>query len=726
MSEEKKEDNNHFLSDTPIELSEQDLLNYKHYADKVRRVIQNNSNNQDPLTIGIYGKWGEGKTSFLNLVKNQIDNFKKENDNKGIVRFHFNPWRYGTDDEMLFAFFEGLAQSLFLEKESNLQKAGRYIKGFSRYLKAIKLSASIGLPLSNTDAKMTFDPSVIFETLGNDLKGEELSLESFKYIIDESLKKAKWKVVIFIDDVDRLDKSEIHTLLKIVKLNASFNNLIYLIPMDQEQVAKAIKHRFGDDIKDGYKFLEKIINIPIHLPKIEYSDLRVFFNRKLEEVYNSSEFDSDLLTQKGLEYEEITDNYFYDQFTTPREVIRVLNSFYIGLFSIGHETHLGDLFWIEYLKVIHPKLYLNIKKYNVKSLSLGLSIISYENILDTDEINSLSSTQYRILGLILPKEERTIFGDFANSNRNRTNTSNRINQPDHFDKYFSYHLMNKMVIGDFNLFKNKALLLIKDDSESLREEIEIILKDLIEKYGSRKTLYELESLIDLERETVNVLVLIQSLVLFRVYFSDQDPNIFALTSRKELIEKLALILNKLVEEKRQNISDFIFDLSSDFDYQELSYFTRKFKIEEIRSELESKILIKVKNFNENNEAFFKYPKNPMNKMIMSIWKNLEPKTFDEFIKNNLNSGEEVGLLIRNFPGYWNGEYFGSLTKDNYDFMKSLIDVDLVSKRVQQYCNIDPEKINMNKKNDKDNRTIKENIEEFVYHYSRDTRPSSFR
>ena len=66
------------LSDTPITNEEDDLLNYSPYAKKIQKLIQANTGNSDPITIGIYGEWGQGKSSFLNLIEHQIDLFQKE------------------------------------------------------------------------------------------------------------------------------------------------------------------------------------------------------------------------------------------------------------------------------------------------------------------------------------------------------------------------------------------------------------------------------------------------------------------------------------------------------------------------------------------------------------------------------------------------------------------------------------------------------------------------
>ena len=70
-----------FIKFSPIKSKDEDLFNFSHYAKKVQRILQNNSNNVEPLTVGVYGKWGEGKTSFLNLLEKQIDVWKEKKEN---------------------------------------------------------------------------------------------------------------------------------------------------------------------------------------------------------------------------------------------------------------------------------------------------------------------------------------------------------------------------------------------------------------------------------------------------------------------------------------------------------------------------------------------------------------------------------------------------------------------------------------------------------------------
>src|SRR5690606_14510347 len=152
-----------------------------------------------------------------------------------------------------------------------------------------------------------------------------------------------------------LDKDEIYTILKLIKLNANFSNFIFIVALDSDYVAKAIKDRYGNEVEDGKLFLEKIINVPIHLPKIEDEDLQYFFELNLMRVFSSLIFNNQ--QEKISEVEDIIKLYNPLYFKSPREVKRVLNGFFVGAFAIGDEVNLRDLFWIEWLKLKNEELY---------------------------------------------------------------------------------------------------------------------------------------------------------------------------------------------------------------------------------------------------------------------------------------------------------------------------------------------------------------------------------
>ncbi|WP_209400976.1 P-loop NTPase fold protein [Pseudozobellia sp. WGM2] len=456
------------LPDLPIEKDDDDLLNYKHHAKKVQKLIQNTSDIEENLIIGIYGSWGYGKTSYLNLINRNLDLFPKGK-GKGIMKFHFNPWRYNSEDEILFEFFEGLSKKLKASQENSLKKAGQFIKSMSRYMKAVKLSATIGIPKSyNTE--VTFEPGEILRLMGEDLIGENQGIEELKTEINQLLSQADFKIVITIDDIDRLDREEIYRVLKIIKLNADFKNVIYIVALDKEQVSKAIKNRFGDNKIDGEKFLEKIVNIPIYLPKVEKSDLKVFFQHKLNKVRTLLNYGMN--HSKEQEFQEILHKSFnLVSFISPREIIRVLNSFFVSAFSIGNEVNLNDLFLVEYLKVTQDEIY---EKLKIQNFSKGIYNIThriyYKDL--SDKIDFSSKTE--IIEYLFPKNQGTIGGRDIESEK--LNKELRINHKEHYDKYFSYHMVGK-------ISKNILVTFIKaineNDFETALVEQKNLLKNLV-------------------------------------------------------------------------------------------------------------------------------------------------------------------------------------------------------------------------------------------------------
>jgi len=81
--------------------------------------------------------------------------------------------------------------------------------------------------------------------------------------------KLEKPLIIFIDDIDRLDNLEIQQIFKILKLTADFNKLIYVLAFDEEMVAKPLSQIYGNDQTDGLQFIEKIIQLPLRIPRIK-------------------------------------------------------------------------------------------------------------------------------------------------------------------------------------------------------------------------------------------------------------------------------------------------------------------------------------------------------------------------------------------------------------------------------------------------------------------------
>lgn len=710
----------HFLGDTPIKKTSEDLFNFKHYAEKVQKLIQANTNNVDPLTIGIYGKWGEGKTSFLKLIENKIDLWEKEDNQKGLLKYHFNPWRYSTEDEMLFDFFDGLANKMFANKEKGIEKVGRGILRVSRYLKAVKLSASAGLTDVNK-LSASVDVGEIFKALGEDFSGEEITIDNLKELVNKSLKVANYKIIVFIDDIDRLDKDEIYTILKLIKLNASFENFVYLITLDSEHVSKAISGRYGQDKIDGELFLEKIINIPVHIPRIELEDLKNYFNVHLDGIRNKLNFLNKEKTDK--EFLEIKNSKIIHYFKSPREIIRVLNSFFISAFSIGDEVNLEDLFFLETLKVQSLNSYEILKKYIYRNNSLSLTNVTIDlndNINSKEKINGtryeIKKTDENIFSIIEKLfPVKTINDVYSKNSYNEELMVKelRVNTIDNFDKYFSYHTKRKAS----NLVKFKLEEAIKNyEQDKIKQILTSLFEDAnIPEYKIINLIEDFIKELDIKQGISDFCdFLIENINLIPV----SDKDIYGLDNQLAIIELIAITLKN---SKNYN-EHYIFHLAKKLNSTQLCYFTRKFNEGiEVKESLKKLIVEKTKEEeNKTNESFFLDPTEPSNLMKMQYWRKYEEETFDTFIDEMVDNKDKLLKLIRNFPTYWNQSYFGGIEKSQFQYMQSLLNVDMVYNKAKKIAKDTVNSINIDSYvfTPRDKSSEEENLEQFIFWYKK--------
>ena len=106
-----------YYSDKPILSKKEDFLKRKYFAELVAKSLEN-LNSQDTFTIGLYGQWGTGKTSLVNMILEEI----KENEKVVIVRFE--PWNFSSTNQLLEQFFVHLANQFHWTKDKTLKEVG--------------------------------------------------------------------------------------------------------------------------------------------------------------------------------------------------------------------------------------------------------------------------------------------------------------------------------------------------------------------------------------------------------------------------------------------------------------------------------------------------------------------------------------------------------------------------------------------------------------------------
>ena len=183
-----------------------------------------------------------------------------------------------------------------------------------------------------------------------------VDIEKLKGRIEKLLADNKKRIVIFIDDIDRLEKGEIHAIFRLVKLTGDFAYTTYLLSFDENMVSSAIGERFGTgDQKAGLNFLEKIIQIPIKLPLAQKAALKNYCFKLVEQSLNSSQVV--LTDDEAQEFVRKFTSNFLIRLTTPRLAVRYGNTLSFSLPLLKGEVNYVDLLLIEAIRVFYPELY---------------------------------------------------------------------------------------------------------------------------------------------------------------------------------------------------------------------------------------------------------------------------------------------------------------------------------------------------------------------------------
>ncbi|MCT3817095.1 hypothetical protein HZQ56_14160 [Elizabethkingia anophelis] len=328
---DKVRDNN-LLEDLPIESLEEDKFDglFNIPANKIIKIIHGNSF-KSSFTIGLNGGWGDGKTSVFNIVKNEF------HDDEHII-IDFNPW-IGFDRKVLIRdFFNSLSEAMGVSLSQDI----------SDYVDEI---------LNNGDDLTV--PRII-----KSITKKSKSLYTIFEEINEKIGFLDKKIIVFIDDVDRLDKDEVLEILKLIRKTANFQQFFFIVAYDRNYVNNSIDGQTGGS---KIKYLDKIINTEINLPYFEKSILKNYFveelrNRlpnnlhyKVEEFLKRYESDG-FLESLGL-YETQKD-LFEVWLNNFREIKKVINSILINYNQIYKDVDLFDVIHLEILKLKHPYIYI--------------------------------------------------------------------------------------------------------------------------------------------------------------------------------------------------------------------------------------------------------------------------------------------------------------------------------------------------------------------------------
>lgn len=458
-----------FNSDKPIESQQEDVLGRASFADNLGKAILS-YNNKESLVVGLYGKWGSGKSSVINICIQFIESYPVETDNQLPIILKFNPWNYSDQNQLIQQFFNEL--SAILRKNIAPEKSaqiGKKLLTYSAFFKPLKY-----IPIVGRYSEMAVE---IVEMVGEATKsaGEPKELSEIKSELNELLIEQNIKIVVIVDDIDRLNNQEIRQIFQLIKSLGDFNNTIYLLAFDKEVVINALgKVQEGS----GEEYLEKIIQVPFELPVITDKDLEQLLFSKLDQILKD--------VPEKLFDQTYWGNIYYSGlrqfFKNIRDINRYCNSLSFGFKLIKDEVNPIDFMVITAIQTFLPNVYYGIRAN--KDLFSGVmnsysrsdrEKLKYKELYD--QITQGVSGQYQIRELferIFPKLESII----GNTNYGHDwlagwRRSKRICSPDCFDAYFKLSLPK----GDFSSKEMEAIINLTINQEKFQEATYVLIRE---------------------------------------------------------------------------------------------------------------------------------------------------------------------------------------------------------------------------------------------------------
>jgi len=440
-----------FGVDEPITSSEEDLLNRKIDAyDAAEKLLATKTEN-NAFTFGIVAPWGNGKTSFLYMMKEHIE--AKNADDVVIMSFH--PWKYGKSSNLTYLFFEELSKAL-----------APYSTIFSRDI--IRYARSVS---SIENSTMKFLGSILGCLVPQTVEEQYEDLK-------KKISNMQRKIVVFIDDIDRLGANEIEELFRLVRNTSNLPSMYFVMAYDKKYVVDTLKNMFPSH---SLSYTEKILQEELFLPIIKGNELKAVLREKLSVFLNTEEMGQ---VDKLLNRELFNSIDVFDYLGNIRDIKRLANALQLHLIKLHGEIDICDYIILEILRQQYPFVLALIidRKNDILLLNNSGKYVCFNGENGPEEKNEILAKMYPFKGfnileyikenseaLSVPKAKidslkkllDALWGEY------RTHSSKGINVPEYTQRYFYSSILDSEV-SDVE-FEEKWLSPFEEMKPTLKE-----------------------------------------------------------------------------------------------------------------------------------------------------------------------------------------------------------------------------------------------------------------
>ncbi|MBD2254623.1 KAP family NTPase [Nostoc parmelioides] len=430
-------------ADKPLSDPKDDKLGYAPFAKNLAESICKMSP-PDGFVIAVYAPWGSGKSTLLNFI---IHYLKQKPEQEQPIIVPYNPWWFSGQEDLTKSFFEQLSGVLYEKWQSLGRKFKNQIESFAERVSTVPGLWTKGFAAT---VKTVISPK---------------DIHKLKQEIEETLKKQQKRILVVIDDIDRLTAEEIRQLFRVIKAVANFPNVVYLLLFDKEVVVKALEE--AQKIS-GEAYLEKIVQVSFELPLPDRIQLsRLFYNQIIKIISDTPE---ELFQQK----------YWIDIYwqgiehfiTTPRSIVRLINTLMVTYPGVKGEVNFVDFVAIETIRLFCPTVY-NIIRNNPDLFTFGIRFLTLSSIMSDEKlkefhnnwINQINEKDREAVKFILTKifpkigSANVSWGDSYLQNKRRYL---HICSADIFPIYFRLTVPE----GDISISEMQAILALANNFQS--------------------------------------------------------------------------------------------------------------------------------------------------------------------------------------------------------------------------------------------------------------------
>lgn len=344
--------------DAAVETASEDHYGFKSIAENISRSILSLPQDASSV-IGIEGAWGSGKTSLLNLILKNLDQHKDGHTHV----LHISPWLSGSSP--VEALFLPVATIIQKEMEKRHPPEGQK-KLWRKYLlspeaqKVIEYAqdtSSRVLPLVEYIGQFSRIVNGIAGAIkafsGSRLAVDQKTTTKLRTEIAKQLVSLDLKFIVVMDDLDRLEPSQVAEVFRLVRAVADLPRFTHILCYDRNIITHAVEHALN--VADGNRYLQKIIQLSFKIPRPETFDLRYEFRNRAQALYEQI---NEQIPEPAMVNDliSVTDTYGA-ALSTPREIHQAINSLIFLYPGMRDFVYFPDLCLLQLIRVTNPALY---------------------------------------------------------------------------------------------------------------------------------------------------------------------------------------------------------------------------------------------------------------------------------------------------------------------------------------------------------------------------------